>query len=236
MRAHGHRHADRTQHHGHQADQAEQPGGALQAIGQRGVAFSEVGDLRIRQHLLQAGTHGGDASAVRRQLEQEALSGAAALLQQAALLERALGHHHPRTQPHARAHAVRLAHQDRRDAEVGVANLQARSHLGVQPYEHVFGNHHGGVGQHLAQISRGLQIDGSVEGILLRIDRLQRNQQRHRIARGGDHGNRIGNLGALNAMRGHRIECLLLLGSGLANMRAERSAAMMVRASPSSVF
>ena len=26
MRAHGHRHADRTQHHGHQADQAEQPG------------------------------------------------------------------------------------------------------------------------------------------------------------------------------------------------------------------
>ncbi len=41
MRAHRHRHPDRAQHHGHQADQAEQPGRALQAVGQRGVAFAE---------------------------------------------------------------------------------------------------------------------------------------------------------------------------------------------------
>ena len=64
MRAHGHRHADGAQHHGHQADQAEQPGRSLQAVGKRRITFPEVGDLRIGQHLLEARAHGGDTSAV----------------------------------------------------------------------------------------------------------------------------------------------------------------------------
>ena len=47
MRAHGHGHTDRAQHHGYQADQAEQAGRTLQAVGQRRIALPEVGHLRI---------------------------------------------------------------------------------------------------------------------------------------------------------------------------------------------
>ncbi len=211
MRAHGHRDPDRAQHHGHQANQAEQSGGSFQAVCKRRIAFPEVSDLGVRQHLLQACAHGGDTSTVTRQLEEEALSRAAPLLQQAALFKGALGHHHARAQAHARAHTVRLAHQDGRDAKRVVADLQARADLGVQPYEQVFGNHDSSIGEHLAQISRGLENDGTIEGILLRIDGLERNQQRHGIAGRRDHRHQIADFRTLDTAGGQRIELLLLL-------------------------
>ena len=47
MRAHRHGDPNRAQHHGHQADQAEQSGRSFQAVGERRIAFSKVGDLGI---------------------------------------------------------------------------------------------------------------------------------------------------------------------------------------------
>ena len=75
-----------------------------------------------------------------------------------------------------RTHTVGLTDQNGGDAESGVTDLQARTYLGVQPYEQIFGDHHRGVGEHLAQISSGLQINCAVKRIPLRIDCFQRHQ------------------------------------------------------------
>ena len=140
------------------------------------------------QNLFQAGAHLGDVAVLAEQFEEEAFAGTASLLYEAALFERALGHHHPRTQSHARAHAVGSRTRMAAMRKVLSPIFRVRSYLGVQANEQVLGDHHGRIREHLAEVACRLQIDCAVEGILMRIHCFERDQQRHRIARRRDHG------------------------------------------------
>ena len=139
VRVHGHGHADCAEHHGHQADQAEDGGGVVQALAQRRIAFAVVHHLRVGQRGLDllAQSHG---VGLGRQLHQQALAGAAAGGDQAGGGQRRLRDHHARTHRGHRGHAVRLLLEDGRDAEVAPAQPQRLADVGIQADEKLLGD------------------------------------------------------------------------------------------------
>ena len=79
VRVHGHGDADSAEHHGDQADEAEDRGRIVEPAGERRVAFAEVDYLRIRQRRFQLLAHrgslrrGGEAARRNRgQLDEQA--------------------------------------------------------------------------------------------------------------------------------------------------------------------
>ena len=58
MSVHCHRHPNRSQHHRHQADQAQDRSRIVQPLAQRGITLTEVHHLRVRQRILEMLAHG----------------------------------------------------------------------------------------------------------------------------------------------------------------------------------
>ncbi len=179
---HGHGHANRSQHHGNQADQAQNRGRVVQAPIQPRIALFEVHHLRVGQrrlHLLAQ----GDGIGLRRQLHQQLLAGPAARRQQAGALERRLRDHHPRSQSRSGAEAVRLLLQHGGNAEVPAAQPQRLADPRIQPNEKLLGHHRRITVESLLQAHRRLQLRRAVVGILGWVHGLERDQQRHRVGR-----------------------------------------------------
>ena len=198
MRVHSHGNADGPKDHGHQADQAQDRGRVIQSLAKRRIALAKIHHLRIGQRFLHLLAHGHRVRgnrcvqsrlALLRQFQQQPLAGPASRSDEPGLVQGGLRNHHPRPQACAGRKPVRLLLQHRRNLEVPPAQPQRLPHLRVQPDEKLLRHHHRIPGQSLRKGHRRLELSRSVIRILVRVDGLERNQQRHRIRRHRRHGN-----------------------------------------------
>ena len=220
---HGHGHADGSQHHGHQADQAQDRGRTVQALAQRRVAFAEVHHLRVGQRRLQLLAHRrcirlgrNSRRQLLRQLHQQPLTGPAARRNQPCASQRRARDHHSRPQPRPGADAVRLLPQHCRDPEVPAAQPQRLAHTRIQANQKLLRHHRRIAVQSLPQARLRLQFGVAIVGILTWIDSLERNQNRHRVRRHGRHGDGLRHPGPANSLL---LDCryfALFLGCRLA--------------------
>ena len=116
------------------------------ALGQRRARLAKIRHLRVRQNFLHLRPHIGHLQLVA-QRKQIPLRRLAPRLQQPRLIHRPPRDHHPRPQPHARRHPVRLLLNHRRNPEPSPANLQWIADLRAQPYQQIVIHHHRVIGQ-----------------------------------------------------------------------------------------
>ena len=218
MGAHGHGHADGSEDHGDEADEAEESGGVVEAAGELRTGFAEVGDLRVGENLFELGTEGADVLGFTVSgvvdLEEIALAGATAEAEESAVQHGAAGDHDARAEADSGGHAVRLAHDDGCDTEMLRSDLEGVADFGVEADEEVVVDENSGVIEQVAQFSGRAENDVSVKGINGGIDGLERDEQRDGVALHGGHRDRLRHAGALDAAGSERVKLLLLFRSG----------------------
>ena len=135
--------AERTDDQRDQADQAEERGGAVEAARNERMRLAEIGNEAGRETAAENGARFGDADAVFRQAEEEALRGAATRDEQVGALEALAADHEAGTDIKAPGHAVGLSDDDGGDAVRGFAEADGIADVFAEPEEKVLGDDDG---------------------------------------------------------------------------------------------
>ena len=214
VRVHGHGHADGAQHHGDQADEAQNRGGVVKPVGQRRIPFAIVRHLRVGQRVFHLLAH-RDRIGRCRQLEQQPPAGPVTRAQQRGLVKRRPGDHHPRPNAGTGRDAVRLLPEHRRDAEGSAAQAERLPHMRVQPDEKLLRHHHGVALQSLLQADVRLQFRVAVERIDGGVHGLEGHQNGNGIRRHGGHGDGFDHPGGADSLLRESVDLCLLRGGWL---------------------
>ncbi len=124
---------------------------------------------------------------LKRKLNQQSLSGAAAGSKQARTQECSAGDHYARPKTRSSADTIRLFAKDGSDVKRLAAEFDRVSDASVHADEKLIGNDDGVARECDDQRLRGIKNCGSIIGILRGIDDLERDQQRNRIGRNRGH-------------------------------------------------
>src|SRR5579871_596400 len=218
MRPHRHRNAHRAQHQRHQAHQRQQTSRPIQPLRQRRIRLAIINNLRLRQQLLQPILQVPDSLIRNRRatsrlwnLKQKSLPRMAPRSQQPTSLQPLARNQHPRPCRKVPRQTIRLIHHNRRNPKQLIPNLQLIAKIQLQPNQQIIRHSHSIRLQRIPQRRLRRQLHLAIKRIQLRINSLQRNQQRIKRLRRRSHRKQLRHRRHLNSLLLNLVQTLLLL-------------------------